>query len=321
MRPARPSAAVRHRQGWRRQDDGRRRARRARPPAAASARWCARWTPRARWPPRSTSAPLEFEPHRGRRRTCSAMAMNTEDSLREYLRLFVQHPAASAASARWPARSTSSPTPRPGVKEILAVGKLCYEVRERHYDLVVVDAEATGHIVAQIGAPRVIRELVQVGLVRDQTQWMIDILEDPARTGRGRGHDARGDAGHRDDRAARPARRTRPASTSPRSSPTGCCRRCSTDARPRCSTASARPAAGSCWSRPPGPSVRHGARRGPADRGPPPRRRPATSSGCAPALAAGLPVLVRARAVHPGHRPPRGRRSSPRRSPTSSTSD
>jgi anion-transporting ArsA/GET3 family ATPase len=56
-------------------------------------------------------------------------------------------------------------------------------VRERNYDLIVVDAEASGHIVSQIGAPRVIADLVQVGLVRDQTQWMLDILDDPARTG------------------------------------------------------------------------------------------------------------------------------------------
>jgi anion-transporting ArsA/GET3 family ATPase len=69
------------------------------------------------------------------------------------------------------------------VKEILAIGKVCYEVRERHYDLVVVDAEASGHIVAQIDAPRAIRELVQVGPVRDQTDWMLKILGDAKRTG------------------------------------------------------------------------------------------------------------------------------------------
>jgi anion-transporting ArsA/GET3 family ATPase len=69
------------------------------------------------------------------------------------------------------------------VKEILAIGKICYEVRERHYDLVVVDAEASGHIVAQIDAPRAIRELVQVGPVRDQTEWMLRILADADRTG------------------------------------------------------------------------------------------------------------------------------------------
>jgi anion-transporting ArsA/GET3 family ATPase len=71
----------------------------------------------------------------------------------------------------------------PGVKEILAIGKLCFEVREGHYDLVVVDAEASGHIVAQIDAPRAIRELVQVGPVREQTEWMLQILADHERTG------------------------------------------------------------------------------------------------------------------------------------------
>ncbi|MFT3852560.1 MAG: ArsA family ATPase [Ilumatobacteraceae bacterium] len=111
-----------------------------------------------------------------------AMAMNTEDSLREYLRLFVRIPMVGRIG---PLARTFDfvADAAPGVKEILAVGKLCYEVRERHYDLVVVDAEASGHIVAQVGAPSAIRELVQVGLVRDQTDWMIDILSDPARTG------------------------------------------------------------------------------------------------------------------------------------------
>jgi anion-transporting ArsA/GET3 family ATPase len=124
---------------------------------------------------------LEFEPTEVRR-GLFAMAMNTEDSLREYLRLFVRIPLVGRIG---PLARTFDfvADAAPGVKEILAVGKLCYEVRERHYDLVIVDAEATGHIVAQIGAPNAIRELVQVGLVRDQTDWMIDILSDPVRTG------------------------------------------------------------------------------------------------------------------------------------------
>ncbi|MFM9137493.1 MAG: ArsA-related P-loop ATPase, partial [Actinomycetota bacterium] len=71
----------------------------------------------------------------------------------------------------------------PGVKEILAVGKLCWEVRERHYDLVVVDAEATGHIVAQVDAPASLARLVQVGIIRDQTRWMQEILHDQQSTG------------------------------------------------------------------------------------------------------------------------------------------
>jgi len=111
-----------------------------------------------------------------------AMAMNTEDALREYLRLFVRIPLIGRIG---PLAKTFDfvADAAPGVKEILSVGKLCYEVKERTYDLIVVDAEASGHIVSQIGAPKVIADLVQVGLVRDQTQWMLDILNDPARTG------------------------------------------------------------------------------------------------------------------------------------------
>jgi anion-transporting ArsA/GET3 family ATPase len=127
------------------------------------------------------TAPLSFEP-REIEAGLWAMAMNTEDSLREYLRLFVKVPFLGRIG---PLARTFDfvADAAPGVKEILAVGKLCHEVRERHYDLVVVDAEATGHIVAQVGAPKVIRDLVKVGLVRDQTEWMLDLLQDPQVTG------------------------------------------------------------------------------------------------------------------------------------------
>jgi anion-transporting ArsA/GET3 family ATPase len=78
-------------------------------------------------------------------------------------------------------------TAAPGVKEILTVGKICWEVREAlegraEWDLVVVDAAATGHIVAQLGAPQAIEELVTVGPVKTQTGWMGDLLADPAVT-------------------------------------------------------------------------------------------------------------------------------------------
>jgi anion-transporting ArsA/GET3 family ATPase len=123
------------------------------------------------------TGPLDFDA-REIRPQLWAMAMNTEDALREYLRVFVRVPLLGRIG---PLARTFDflADAAPGVKEILAIGKICYEVKERHYDLVVVDTEATGHIVAQIGAPSVIRELVQVGLVRDQTQWMLDVLNDP----------------------------------------------------------------------------------------------------------------------------------------------
>ena len=110
------------------------------------------------------------------------MAMNTEESLSEYLRLQLRIPVMARVGPLAKAFEFVA-TAAPGVKEILTVGKLAYEVRAGNYDLVVVDAVATGHIVGQLAAPQAINELVQVGLVRSQTDWMLELLGDPAITG------------------------------------------------------------------------------------------------------------------------------------------
>jgi anion-transporting ArsA/GET3 family ATPase len=111
-----------------------------------------------------------------------AMSMDTEASLKEYLSLQLRLPLLTKIG---PLARTFEfvATAAPGVKEILTVGKVAYEVREGHYDLVVVDAPATGHIVGQLRAPQAINELIAVGLVKEQTGWMIDLLEDAAVTG------------------------------------------------------------------------------------------------------------------------------------------
>lgn len=110
-----------------------------------------------------------------------AMSMDTEASLQQYLRLqlkmgFVTRVGPLAKMFDFVASAA------PGVREIVTVGKLCWEVREDHYDLVVVDAAASGHIVSQLTAPQAINELVKVGPIRAQTGWMLDILGDPAQT-------------------------------------------------------------------------------------------------------------------------------------------
>jgi anion-transporting ArsA/GET3 family ATPase len=111
-----------------------------------------------------------------------AMSMDTEESLKEYLRLQLRIPLLARIG---PLAHTFDfvANAAPGVKEILTVGKVAWEAREGTYDLVVVDASATGHVVGQLAAPAAISELVHVGMVRDQTGWMLDILGDPATTG------------------------------------------------------------------------------------------------------------------------------------------
>jgi anion-transporting ArsA/GET3 family ATPase len=112
----------------------------------------------------------------------SIMTMNTEDSLKEYLSLQLRVPLVARIG---PLARTFDfvATAAPGVKEILTVGKLCWEVRERKWDLVIVDAPASGHVVGQLAAAESINELVRVGRIREQTQWMLELLGDPAVTG------------------------------------------------------------------------------------------------------------------------------------------
>ncbi len=111
-----------------------------------------------------------------------AMSMDTEESLKEYLSVQLKLPLVARIG---PLARTFDfvANAAPGVKEILTVGKFLWEVRERHYDLVVVDAVASGHITGQLAAPQAIQDLVHVGMVRDQTGWMLEILGDPETTG------------------------------------------------------------------------------------------------------------------------------------------
>jgi anion-transporting ArsA/GET3 family ATPase len=111
-----------------------------------------------------------------------AMSMDTEASLKQYLSLQLKLPLVAKVGPLAKMFDFVA-SAAPGVREIVTVGKLCWEVRERHYDFIVVDASASGHIVSQLAAPQAINQLVQVGLVRQQTGWMLDILGDTNTTG------------------------------------------------------------------------------------------------------------------------------------------
>jgi anion-transporting ArsA/GET3 family ATPase len=115
-----------------------------------------------------------------------AMQMRTEAALREYLKLNLRIPVIGRLGPLANVLEFVA-TAAPGVKEILTVGKVCWEARESlegraDWDLIVVDAAATGHVLAQLDSPRAIQELVQVGPVRQQTEWMVELLSDPELT-------------------------------------------------------------------------------------------------------------------------------------------
>ena len=111
-----------------------------------------------------------------------AMTMDTESSMREYLKLQLHIPVVGRIGPVAKAFDFLAAA-APGVREILTVGKLCWEVRDKGWDMVVVDSPATGHIVGQLAAPQAVNGLVSVGLIRNQTDWMLEMLSDPAITG------------------------------------------------------------------------------------------------------------------------------------------
>jgi len=111
-----------------------------------------------------------------------AMTMDTESSMREYLKLQLHIPVVGRIGPVAKAFDFLAAA-APGVREILTVGKLCWEVRDNGWDMVVVDSPATGHIVGQLAAPQAVNGLVSVGLIRNQTDWMLEMLSDPAITG------------------------------------------------------------------------------------------------------------------------------------------
>jgi anion-transporting ArsA/GET3 family ATPase len=78
----------------------------------------------------------------------------------------------------------------PGMRELLTMGKV-WELAQgrrrtpgaRPYDLVVLDAPATGHGVAVLAAPRTFADAARVGPVARQGRTIHEMVADPERTG------------------------------------------------------------------------------------------------------------------------------------------
>jgi anion-transporting ArsA/GET3 family ATPase len=78
----------------------------------------------------------------------------------------------------------------PGAKELITIAKV-WELAQSHrwnrenrlYDLVVVDAPASGHGIGMLSTPRTFAEIARVGPIRRQAYKVSEMLADPARTG------------------------------------------------------------------------------------------------------------------------------------------
>jgi anion-transporting ArsA/GET3 family ATPase len=77
----------------------------------------------------------------------------------------------------------------PGMRELLTIGKVWELAQHKHrahgsepYDLVVLDAPATGHCLAMLQAPRTFASVARVGPVAKQSRAVASFLGDPLRT-------------------------------------------------------------------------------------------------------------------------------------------
>lgn len=116
----------------------------------------------------------------------SCLALHPEESLQEYLRLYFKVPRLARVTPLARVFDFLA-TGVPGTKDMLIIGKIAYEEKRRlgdrpAWDLIIVDAEATGHVLPQLNAARAMMELVKGGIIHSQVRWIDDILADPERT-------------------------------------------------------------------------------------------------------------------------------------------
>jgi anion-transporting ArsA/GET3 family ATPase len=123
---------------------------------------------------------LDFEPTEVRP-GMFALAIDRARALIEYLQVQAGVPGLATFGPAARAFDALAAT-APAVREIVTLGKILFEVRQTQYDLVVVDSPPTGQIVGLLRAPTTIAELVPAGRIRQQADWMTEILQDGAAT-------------------------------------------------------------------------------------------------------------------------------------------
>ena len=115
------------------------------------------------------------------------LALHPEEVLDEYLEVALKVPRVRRFG---PFRKVFDfiATGAPGVKEVLVPGKVGFEERATdrgrpRWDLIVVDAAPSGQVLSHLRGPRSIQEMVGVGMIRNQTAWVQELIDDPKRTG------------------------------------------------------------------------------------------------------------------------------------------
>ena len=117
-----------------------------------------------------TFAPVEVFPG------LSALTVDRSKALIEYLRVQIGLPPFAALPPVVRAFDALAAA-APAVREIVTIGKVLWEVKRDHWDVVVADGPPTGQIASFLRAPTSISELVSSGRVAEQAAWMSETLK------------------------------------------------------------------------------------------------------------------------------------------------
>ena len=112
--------------------------------------------------------------------TFETLRLTTGEALDQYLRIYLKLPIGPRRLGPLTRIFDYVSAAAPGVREILVIGKIGWEVRSGQWDEIVVDGPATGHVVELLDAPRTMAELVPTGPLAEQTGWLREILASPA---------------------------------------------------------------------------------------------------------------------------------------------
>ena len=110
-----------------------------------------------------------------------ALSIDRSKALVEYIQIQVGIPSYATFTPAVRAFDVLAST-APAIREIVTMGKVLWEVKTGHWDLVVADGPPTGQIGSFLGAATTMANLVSSGRVADQSKWMREIQMDPAAT-------------------------------------------------------------------------------------------------------------------------------------------
>jgi hypothetical protein len=132
------------------------------------------------------SEPGGYEPEVVQR-NLSVLSLKPELAMQEYLHVAFKIPRIVRATPLSRVFDFIA-TGIPGPKEMVTIGKIAYEERARDrdgypiWDLIVVDAMASGQVVSNLRAPRDALNTMQSGLIKGQLEWMDETLRDHEKT-------------------------------------------------------------------------------------------------------------------------------------------